>query len=221
MTVAIHPRRQTLAADTVQRRWRTAVLLTLIALLALAGFAVVLTKQSADATRMVAVLRATRDIQAGSTITADELGVTQIRVQDAAVLASLAAESDRSQLVGQTAAQTVRAGSLVPAGLGSPQASSQMWDVGVPIKRMPSDLRPGDHVALVVNGTAKSGDPVEFIAIQDVEVIGIQSGSANLWLPPKVVAQMEWYADHGGIVLVKMPPGGAQPNLPAGGPAGG
>ena len=52
MTVAIHPRRQALTADTVQRRWRTAVLLTLIALLALAGFAVVLTKQSADATRM-------------------------------------------------------------------------------------------------------------------------------------------------------------------------
>ncbi len=221
MTVAIHPRGRAAAADVVQRRWRSAVLLTLIALLALAGFAIVLTKQSAEASRMVAVLKATRDIQAGSTITSDELAVTYIRVQDQTVLASLAGEADRSQLVGQTAAQTVRAGSLIPAGLGSPQATSQMWDVGLPIKRMPSDLKPGDHVGLVVTGTAKTGEPVEFVAIQDVQVIGIQSGFANLWLPPKVVAQMEWYADHGGIVLVKMPAGGVQNNLPAGGPPSG
>jgi hypothetical protein len=221
MTIAIHPRTRGVAAETVQRRWRSAVLLTLIALLALAGFAIVLTKQSADANRMVAVLKATTDIEAGSTITSDELAITQIRVQDQAVLASLAGESERSQLVGQMAAQTVRAGSLIPAGLGSPQATSQLWDVGLPIKRMPSDLKPGDHVALVVAAAAKTGDPVEFVAIQDVQVIGLQSGSANLWLPPKVVAQMEWYADHGGVVLVKMPAGGVQNNLPAGGPSGG
>jgi len=52
--------------------------------------------------------------------------------------------------------------------------------------------------------------------MQDVQVISVGSGSADLWLPPKLVAQMEFFADHGGIVLVKMQPGAIQQNLAPG-----
>ena len=64
---------------------------------------------------------------------------------------------------------------------------------------------------------ASNGGQAEFVFLQDVEVLSIGAGAADLWLQPNVVAQVEWYADHGGIVLLKMQPGAVQPKLPAGG----
>lgn len=219
MTVAIEHRREPrMAAEVVQRRWRMAALIALLVLVGLAGFAAVLLAQSNQANQMVPVLKATKDIRAGSTISADEVGVAYLRSSDQSVLASLAPASDRGQLVGRVAVEGVRAGGLIPAGLGIAPDQAGLWDVNLPIRRMPPDLKAGDHVALVVSGTSTSGTPIEYVVMQDVTVLSVGSGSADLWLPPKVVGQAEWDADHGGIALVRMAPGSAQQNLPAGGP---
>jgi SAF domain len=211
-------RRSGSARETVQRRWRLAVLLGLVVLLGLAGFGIVLTLQNARATRSTAVLKATQNIRPGEIITDDELGITYLRVNDEGVLAGLIDASQRHSLVGQIATESVASGSLIPATLGTPQSSAQLWQVPLPAKRMPPDLKPGDHVAVVVSGTAKSGDPIEFVFAQDVRVLNVSSDSVSLWLPASATAQMEWYADHGGLVIVKMQPGTVQPSLPPGGP---
>jgi hypothetical protein len=165
---------------------------------------------------MVDVVKATRDIRAGTTITADELGTARIRVDDATLLATLVRISDRDRLVGQIAAIGVSSGHLVPDNVVAPQVTANLWEANLPVKRMPSDLRPGDHVALLVTGNSQSGSPLQFVVMQDVQVISIGSGNVDLWLPPKLVAQMEFYADHGGIVLMKMQPGAIQQNLAPG-----
>ncbi len=218
MTIAVESERESrTATQTAQRRWRIAALLGLVALLALVAFAVVVAEQNSQASRMVPVLKATRDIQAGTTITADELGVAYIRVDDDAVLASLASANERSRLVGQVAVDGVRAGSLIPAGLGTPELSANMWEVPVAVKQRPPDLKIGDHVALLVSGIGKSGQPVELVAAQDVRVLAVQQDSVDLWLPASAAAQMQLYASHGDLVLARMQPGTAQQNLPQAG----
>jgi hypothetical protein len=218
VTVAIEPQRRTrIATETVRRRWRLAVLLGLVVLLALAALVVVLAEQSAQANRTTAVLTATKDIRAGTTITADELGVANVRVDDRAVLASLVDASGRGRLIGEVATDSVRAGSLIPAGLGAPKDSVSMWEVPLPVKRMPPKLKAGDHVALLVSGTGKSGEPVVVVAMQDVRVLDVRPDLVDLWLPATATAQMQAYAERGGIIVARMQPGAVQPNLPAGG----
>ncbi len=214
MSIAVEtPRESRTITQTAQRRWRIAALIGLVALLTLVAFVVVIAEQNSQASRMVAVLKATRDIQAGTTITADELGVAYIRVDDDSVLANLESANDRSRLVGQVAVDGVRAGGLIPAGLGTPEVSAGMWDVPLPVKRRPPDLKVGDHVALLVSGTERSGQPVEFVAAQDVRVLAVQQDSVDLWLPASAAAQMQLYASHGDLVLARMQPGTAQKNL--------
>lgn len=211
-------RRFRLVTGTVaDRRRRTAALLGLVLFLALAVLVFALVGPGSQSQGMVGVLQATREIKPATTITTDELGVTYLRAQDPAVLTTLVLASDRSKIVGQTAVVGVPAGFLIPAGITSVQSVIDLWVTNVPVRRMPGDLKPGDHVALVVIGSTTSGQSVEFVMMQDVEVLGVGSGSADLWLPAKVVAQVEWAADHGGIVLVRMPPGAVQSNLPVGG----
>ena len=219
MTIAVEPRRSTrIATETARRRWRLAVLLGLVVLMALAAFVIILAEQSAQANRTTAVLTATKDIRAGTTITGDELGVAHIRVDESAVLASLVEASARGRLVGEVATDSVRAGSLIPSGLAAPKDSVAMWEVPLPVKRMPPGLKAGDHVALLVSGTGKSGEPVVFVAMQDVRVLGVRSDSVDLWLPATATAQMQAYAERGGgVIVAKMQPGAVQPNLPAGG----
>lgn len=204
-------------ASTVERRWRMAVLLGLILTLGLAAYALLFAGPAAQSNGMVAVLRATRDIHAGSKITADDLGVSQVRAADPTVLQTMVLSSDRSQIIGQTAAVDVRSGYLLPASIAAPQATAQLWTANIPVRRQPAGLRPGDHVALLVTGTATNGSAAEFVYLQDVEVLSVASGSADLWLQPNVAAQVEWYADHGGIVLLKMEPGAVQQKPAAGG----
>jgi hypothetical protein len=218
MSVAIEPRSESRSAtETARRRWRMAALVGLVALLALVAFAVIVSEQNAQGTRMVPVLKATQDIQAGTTITADELGVAYIRVNDDAVLANLTSANDRAHLVGQVAVDGVRAGSLVPAGLGTPEATANMWDLPLPVKQRPPDLKAGDHVALLVSGTGKSGQPVELVAAQDVVVLAVEQDAVNVWLPASAAAQMELYAGHGDVVVARMQPGAVQTNLPQAG----
>ncbi len=218
MSIAVDtPREPRTVTQTAQRRWRFAALIGLIALLALVAFAVIIAEQNAQASRMVPVLKAARDIQAGTTITADELTVTYIRVDDDSVLANLAGVNDRSALIGQVATDGVRAGALVPAGLGTPEVSAGMWDVPLPVKQRPPDLKTGDHVALLVSGTGKAGQPVELVAAQDVRVLAVQQDSVDLWLPASSAAQMQLYASHGDLVLARMQPGTARKNLPEAG----
>lgn len=217
MSIAVEtPREPRTVTQTAQRRWRFAALIGLIALLALVAFAVIIAEQNAQASRMVPVLKAARDIQAGTTIRADELAVTYVRVDDS-VLANIAGANDRSALIGQVATDGVRAGALVPAGLGTPEVSAGMWDVPLPVKQRPPDLKTGDHVALLVSGTGKSGQPVELVAAQDVRVLAVQQDSVDLWLPASSAAQMQLYASHGDLVLARMQPGTAQRNLPEAG----
>jgi hypothetical protein len=203
-------------ALVTERRWRVAALLGLLIFLALTAFAAIGLGAQSNGAAMVAVVTATRDIRPGTTITADELGTAKIRIDDATLLATLVRASDSSRLIGQTAAVGVSAGHLVPDNVVAPQVSANLWEANIPVKRLPSDLHAGDHVALLVNGTAPSGAPLDYIVMQDVEVISVGSGNVDLWLPPKLVAQMEFYADHGGIVLVKMQPGSIQQNLAPG-----
>ncbi len=198
------------------RRRRTAVLLAGLFFLAVAAIALILASLATHREAMTPVLRATKEIKAGAVITGDELGVTYVHFQDAALLQTVAQPEDRSRLVGQVAAVGISAGSLIPAGLARPQATSDLWDAKLPVKLMPSGLQAGDHVAVVVEGT-KSGQPVDIVVMQDVQVLSVGGGSADLWLPAKVVPQMEWYGSHGSIVLVRMPPAGVQQNLPVGG----
>lgn len=211
------PRSPRIVAQTAQRRWRLAALIGLVALLALVAFAIVIAEQDAQSNRMFAVLKATSDIEAGKTIRAEDLGVVYIRIDDGSILASLARVSDRPALVGQVATDRVRAGSLIPAGLGAPEASASLWDVPLPVKHRPPDLKTGDHVALLVSGTGRSGQPVELVAAQDVRVLSVQQDSVDLWLPASSAALMQLYASQGDLVLARMQPGTAQKDLPGAG----
>jgi hypothetical protein len=85
---------------------------------------------------------------------------------------------------------------------------------------MPADLAPGDHVILLVSTVAPNGASVDIVYMQDVRVLQVGQGSAELWIPTKLFPQVVWYADHGGIVLAIMQPGDVQQGVPAGGAAG-
>ncbi len=209
-----------LVAGTVQRRWRLGALLGLIVGLALAAYSLVVLGPGADVNQMVSVLRAARAIQAGDVITADELTTSLIRTQDPGVLATLIRDTDRSRIIGQTAALDVPAGDLIPAGVVSQQSTGGMVRAQLPIRIMPADLKPGDHVLLLVSATAQNGAPVDIVYMQDVRVLQAGQGSAELWIPTKLLPQVVWYADHGGIVLATMQPGDIQQGIPAGGASG-
>jgi hypothetical protein len=200
-----------------ERRWRMAALIGVLVFLVLVIYAAVGMGQSSAQGGFVTVLVATSEIRPGTTISAGELGVTRIHAADDALVSTLVRDTDKSRLLGQTAVVGVASGHLVPDNVVAPQVSAALWETNLPIRRMPADLRGGDHVAMVVNGTSKAGQQIEFVIMQDVVVIGVSSGSADLWLPPNVVAQMDWYSNHGGIALVKMQPGAVQPNPPPGG----
>ncbi len=165
---------------------------------------------------MVPVLRADREIMPGTRIAADELSVTSVFVQDPSLITTLARDVDRNRLVGQTAVVDVPAGALVPANVAVPQTSAAMWEAAVPVKRMAGGVKAGDHVALLVDGT-QQGRSVDAVVMQDVEVLRVGSNGVDLWLPYKSVPQIEWYADHGGLVLIKTPPGVVQTDVTAGG----
>jgi hypothetical protein len=214
---AEEPRRLRVVAGTAERRWRLAALLGLAAMLALAAYAIVVIGPGTDANQTVAVLRAAKSIHAGTAITSDELTTTRLRTQDPSVLATLLRDSDRGRVIGQVAAVDVLAGDLVPADVVSSQFTAGLWDVDVPVRRMPADLVPGDHVALVVSVTLTNGSQGDLVYMQDVQVLGIGQGSVDLWVPATLAPQVEWYADHGGIVLIKMQPGAVQNKIPAGG----
>jgi hypothetical protein len=210
-------RPQRFVGETTRRRWRLAALLGLATLLLLAAFAIVQAEQQARAGSTTSVLKATADIRAGSIITDAVLGVAQLRIDDPSVVATLVDARDRFRLVGEVATDSVRAGGLIPAGLGTPRSETTMWDVPLPVKRMPADLQAGDRVALLVDATPRSGGPIEFVALQDIRVLAVHPGQVDLWLPATVTAQAQWYADHGGgIALARMQPGAVQQNLRAG-----
>src|SRR5258708_14778744 len=90
----------------------------------------------------------------------------------------------------------------------------------LPIRIMPVDLAPGNHVLLLVSATASNGAAVDIVYMQDVRVLQVGQGSAQLWIPTKLFPQVVWYADHGGIFLATIPPGHIQQRIPAGGAAG-
>jgi hypothetical protein len=204
-------------ASTIQRRWRWAALAGLIIFLVLSGYALAVNgANNASKGRPVAVLVAATDIRAGTKITDGMVRVTAISPQDPGLLVTLVEASNRSTIIGQVASVTVPAGHLIPAEIASPQIHSQLWITAVPIKRLPADLAGGDHVALVAEALNKAGQPVAFVFMQDVEVVHVAGNQVDLFLPARVVPQVEWYGDHGGLVLVKMQPGVIQQDLPAG-----
>jgi len=203
-------------ASTVQRRWRWAALAGLIVFLALAGYAVaVVGAGKASSTQPASVLVAASDIHAGDTISAGALRATRISPQDPGLLLTLVEAQDRSRLIGQVASISVPVGQLIPANIVG-AGSNTLWTADVPIKRMPAGLAAGDHVALLTEALNKAGQPLDFVFMQDVDVVHVASNQVDLSLPAKVVPQVEWYADHGGLVLVKMPAGVIQQDLPAG-----
>jgi hypothetical protein len=193
----------------VLRRWRLAGLFGLIAALALATFAVIQISAQSSTRQPTAVLRATRDILPGTTIGADEVAVTQVQPSDASLLSTWVATGDRDRIIGQVAVVGVPAGHLIPAEIVAPKITAGLWKANVPIKRSPADLKAGDHVALLVQGQA-----TEFVFMQDVQVLSVGSGAVDLWLPAKLAPQVEWYADHGGIILFQMQPGSVQQGIP-------
>ena len=203
-------------ASTVQRRWRWAALAGLVVFLGLAGYALaVMSASKANNVQPISVLVAATDIRAGTPITDGMLRITGIRADDSSLLATLVSANERSSIVGQVASLTVPAGHLIPSNLVSPQAHVQLWLASIPVKRMPTGLAIGDHVALLAETPNKLGQPVDFVFMQDVEIAHVTSTAVDLWLPAKVVPQVEWYADHGGLVLLRMPAGVIQQDLPA------
>lgn len=220
MSATAESRPLRLVAGTVQRRWRLGALLGLLVGLVLAAYGLIVLGPGADVNQMVAVLRAARPIQAGSVITADDLTASLIRTQDPSVLATLIRDTDRSRIIGQTAALDVPTGDLIPVGVVAQQSTSGMVRAQLPIRIMPADLKPGDHVLLLVNATAPNGTLVDIVYMQDVRVLQVGQGSAELWIPTKLLPQVVWYGDHGGIVLATMQPGDIQQGIPAGGAAG-
>jgi len=217
MSAITQPRRFRVVPGTVERRWRVATLVGVGITLLLATFAIFVLGPGADANQMVPVLRAAKAIKAGTTIKADELSVTSIRASDPGVLATLMRSADEKQLVGQVASMDVPAGNLVPAAILAPQSTASFWEVHMPVRDQPTDLAAGDHVAILVNGPSSAGQPVEFVFIQDVRVISVGQGGDDLWLPAKLAPQVQWFSDHGGLVLMKMQPGAVQSQVPAGG----
>ena len=163
MSATAESRPLRLVAGTVQRRWRLGALLGLLVGLALAAYSLVVLGPGADINQMVPVLRAASAIQAGTTITADELTTSLIRTQDPGVLATLLRDSDRSRIIGQVAAMDVPAGDLIPAGVVGQQATGGMVRAELPIRLMPADLAAGDHVLLLVSGVAPNGAPVDIV----------------------------------------------------------
>ena len=220
MSATAESRPLRLVAGTVQRRWRMGALLGLLVGLALAAYSLIILGPGAELSQMVPVLRAAKAIQAGNTITADALTTSLIRTQDPSVLATLLRDTDRSRIIGQVAAMDVPAGDLIPAGVVAAQTTGGMVKAQLPIRIMPVDLAPGNHVLLLVSATASNGAAVDIVYMQDVRVLQVGQGSAQLWIPTKLFPQVVWYADHGGIVLATMQPGDIQQRIPAGGAAG-
>jgi hypothetical protein len=220
MSATAESRPLRLVAGTVQRRWRMGALLGLLVGLALAAYSLIILGPGAELSQMVPVLRAAQAIQAGNTITADALTTSLIRTQDPSVLATLLRDTDRSRIIGQVAAMDVPAGDLIPAGVVAAQTTGGMVKAQLPIRIMPVDLAPGNHVLLLVSATASNGAAVDIVYMQDVRVLQVGQGSAQLWIPTKLFPQVVWYADHGGIVLATMQPGDIQQQIPAGGAAG-
>jgi len=203
-------------ASTVQRRWRWAALAGLVVFLGLAGFALALMGASkASNVQPVSVLVAATDIHAGATITDGMIRVTGIRADDSSLLTTLISANERLNIVGEVASLTVPAGHLIPSNIASSQVHGQLWLASIPVKRMPAGLAIGDHVALLAETPNKLGEPVDFVFMQDVEIGHVTSNAVDLWLPAKVVPQVEWYADHGGLVLLRMQAGVIQQDLPA------
>ena len=213
---SVETRLRAMPGGRVQRRRRTAAALGVLLFLGLTAAALVLIGLRSSPQPMVSVLKATREIKPGTTITADELGVTSVYVQDPSLLPTLARQSDEQRIVGQTAVVDVPAGALVPANVTVAQTSATMWEAAVPVKRMPADLHAGNHVALLVEGS-QSGRAVDVVVMQDVAVLHVGSGSVDLWLPYKAAPQIEWYAGNGGLILLKMQPGAVQTDVTVGG----
>jgi hypothetical protein len=204
------------SGGVLARRRRVAALFGLLLFLGVVAAALLLIGLHSGPQPMVPVLRASREIMPGTKITADELSVTSVFVQDPSLLTTIARDADRGRLVGQTAVVDVPAGALVPANVAVAQTSAALWEASVPVRRMPGDLKAGDHVAILVEGT-QSGRSVDAVVMQDVPVLRVGSNGVDLWLPYKAVPQVEWYSDHGGLVLVKTQPGTVQSDVTAGG----
>ncbi|MGH7490320.1 MAG: hypothetical protein ACREMY_32635, partial [bacterium] len=126
MSATAESRPLRLVAGTVQRRWRLGALLGLLVGLGLAAYSLIVLGPGADANQMVSVLRAAGAIQAGNIITADELSTSLIRTQDPGVLATLIRDTDRSRVIGQTAALDVPAGDLIPIGVVAQKSTGGM-----------------------------------------------------------------------------------------------
>ena len=201
----------------LNRRRRVAAAFGLLLFLGVVAAALLLIGLRNGPQPMVSVLRATREIRAGTKITGDELGVTSVFAQDPSLLTTLVRETERDRLVGQTAVVDVAAGALIPAELAVPQTSAGMWEASVPVKRMPGDLKAGDHVAILVEATTEAGRGIDLVVMQDVRVLRVGSNAVDLWLPYKAAPQIEWYSDHGGLVLLKTQPGVVQGDVNAGG----
>jgi hypothetical protein len=198
------------------RRRRVAAVFGLLLFLGVVAAALLLIGLRSGPQPMEPVLRASREIMPGTTITADELTVSSVFVQDPSLLTTMARDTDRGRLVGQTAVVDVPAGALVPANVAVAATSAAMWEASVPVRRMPGDLKAGDHVAILVDGT-QAGRSVDAVVMQNVPVLRVGTNGVDLWLPYKTAPQIEWYADHGGLVLLKTQPGVVQNDVTPGG----
>ena len=217
MNAAVEPRRLRVIAGTVERRWRVAALIGFALMVLLGTYALLALGPGADVNQMSTVTRAAMPIHAGTVITADELTTAKLRTTDASLLATLLLYSNRNQVIGQIADQDVAAGDLIPADIVSSQTTASFWRLHVAVRGMPTGLAAGDHVALLVGETATNGQQVEVVFMQDVRVVAVGDGAVDLWIPAKLLPQVQLFADHGGIVLAAMQPGSSQDQIPPGG----
>ena len=105
----IETRARPMPSRVVARRRRVAAMFGILLFLGVTAAALLLIGLRNSPQPMVPILRANREIMPGTRIKADDLAVTYVFVQDPSLLPTLARDTDRARLIGQTAVALVYA----------------------------------------------------------------------------------------------------------------
>src|SRR5687768_1275166 len=121
-----------------------------------------------------AVLVATRDLPAGATLSAGDLAVARVRVDDAIYEASLPAAA-REELIGRQLAEPVHAQQLlVRAQLSSrPPLQPDQLALTIPIRpdtAVGGRVRPGDYVQVLATSGKGKPESETFVVVRRVRV---------------------------------------------------
>jgi Flp pilus assembly protein CpaB len=156
------------------RRLDLRAVLGLVLLLVATAGSILFWSASSDAR---SVLVATRDLPAGATLSANDLAVARVRVDDAVYAAAWPA-SAREELIGRQLAEPIHAQQLLvrpQLATRSPLAADQLA-LTIPVRAetaVGGRLRPGDHVQVLAT-TGKSKPETEtYVVLRHVRVYDV------------------------------------------------